>query len=26
LADYLIKRDESGLAMSENGYPLIWDR
>lgn len=26
LADYLIKRDESGLAMTENGYPLIWDR
>jgi hypothetical protein len=26
IADYLIKRDESGLAMSDNGYPLIWDR
>lgn len=26
LADYFIKTDDSGLAMTENQYPLIWDR
>lgn len=26
LADYFVNRDETGLAMTENGYPLMWDR
>ena len=25
LADYLIKTDSSGLALSEGGYPIFWD-
>lgn len=25
LADFLIKTDQTGLAISDNGYPVFWD-